>query len=68
MLPRKTNDVFKNEKAISNFVEAIMDESKPRLIAILGHSGIGKSTVANFGLHYILERRYFRGGVILVNL
>ena len=68
MLPKKTNDVFKNEKAISNLVEAIMDTEKPRLITLLGHPGVGKSTVANYAMHYVLERRYFSGGVILVNL
>ena len=62
------DDVFKNEKAISNLVEAIMDPEKTRLIALLGHPGVGKSTVANYALHYLLERRYFSGGVILINL
>ena len=68
MLPRKTTDVFKNEKAISNLVESIMSEDNNRLIALLGHPGLGKSTVVNAALHYVLERRYFSGGVILVNL
>ena len=35
---------------------------------MLGLPGVGKSVVARDALHYVLERRYFRGGVINIDL
>ena len=35
---------------------------------MLGLAGVGKSAVARDALHYVLERRYFGGGVIHIDL
>ena len=49
-------------------VETLLDENKPRLVALLGDIGLGKSAVARSACHFLIERRYFLGGVILVDL
>jgi hypothetical protein len=35
---------------------------------LVGLAGVGKSVVARDALHYVLERRYFGGGVIQIDL
>ena len=35
---------------------------------MLGLGGIGKSSVARHAVHYMMQRKYFTGGVIMVNL
>ena len=42
--------------------------SDKRLVMILGLHGVGKSAVAKNAVHYMLERKYFTGGVIFVDL
>ena len=42
--------------------------SDKRLVMILGLHGIGKSALAKNAAHYMLERKYFTGGVIFVDL
>ena len=37
-------------------------------IMLLGLHGVGKSTLAKNAIQYMLERKYFTGGVIFVNL
>ena len=49
-------------------METLLDENKPRLVALLGDIGLGKSAVARSACHFLIERRYFLGGVILVDL
>ena len=44
-----------------------MDQSR-RITVVLGLHGIGKSAVAKNATHYMLERKYFTGGVIVINL
>ena len=39
-----------------------------RLIQVLGKQGIGKSSVARHAVHYMMQRKYFTGGVIMINL
>ena len=38
-----------------------------RLVLINGAPGIGKSTLLHNALQYILERKYFTGGVIVID-
>ena len=45
-----------------------MKENDKRLITLLGLPGVGKSVIARDALHYVLERRYFGGGVIHIDL
>ena len=35
---------------------------------MVGLAGVGKSVVARDAMHYVLERRYFGGGVIQIDL
>ena len=51
---------------MSKIVKSVM--SGKRLIMLLGLHGVGKSAVARNAVHYMLERKYFTGGVIFVNL
>ena len=37
-----------------------------RLVASLGLHGIGKSSLVRNALHFIYERKYFTGGVVLI--
>ena len=67
-LPNKLNDIEFREKQISSLVDVVLDKNKPRLVTLLGLRGVGKSAVARNACHYLLERRYFRGGVILIDL
>ena len=46
----------------------MLDVNRPRLVTLLGHSGIGKSAVARSACHYLVERRYFRGGIIMIDM
>ena len=49
-------------------MKALLDNNGKRLITLLGLAGVGKSAVARNALHYVLERRYFGGGVIHIDL
>ena len=37
-----------------------------RLVILLGLDGVGKSSLARNALHYMSERKFFTGGVVLV--
>ena len=39
-----------------------------RLVVLLGLHGVGKSCLARNALHYMSERKFFTGGVVLVQL
>ena len=67
-IPVKEKGIEFREKQISKLVEAVMDETMPRLIALLGKRGIGKSAIAKNALHFMRERRFITGGVILIDL
>ena len=54
------------EKQISNIVDSVMKGH--RLIMLLGLHGVGKSAVARNAVHFMIERKYFTGGVIFINL
>ena len=65
-VPDRGENLKYREKEIWNLVESVMNGS--RLITLLGLNGIGKSTVARNAVHFMLERKYFTGGVIFINL
>ena len=65
-VPERVESLKYREKEIWNLVESVMKGS--RLITLLGLNGIGKSTVARDAVHFMLERKYFTGGVIFINL
>ena len=46
----------------------LVKREEPRLIALLGLAGIGKSTVAKEAVHYMSDRKYFTGGVLFFNM
>ena len=54
------------EKEISELIESVM--SGERLVILLGLHGLGKSSIARNALHYMCERKFFTGGVLLVQL
>ena len=66
-VPAKLKDIEHRDNQISKLVSAVM-EQETRLICLVGLPGIGKSSIAKCALHFLLERRYFTGGVILINL
>ena len=54
------------ERAISKLVKSIMNGK--RLVTLLGLYGIGKSTVVTNAVHYMVQRKYFSGGIIYINM
>ena len=66
-VPDKIVNLMFREKPIYKLVEEIMNVDGPRLIALLGLPGIGKSAMVWNALHYIIDRKFFKGGVILIN-
>ena len=48
-------------------LEKIQDESN-KLICFHGYAGLGKTYLVRDLLHYINERRYFKGGNICIDL
>ena len=54
------------EKEISELIESVM--SGERLVVLLGLHGFGKSSIARNALHYMSERKFFTGGVLLLQL
>ena len=62
----KLKDLKFRDKEMWELIENVM--SGERLIALLGLPGIGKSSIARNALHFMVERKFFTGGVILVQL
>ena len=65
-VPSKIENLIGREKHLNKIVKSIMSDQ--RLVMILGLHGVGKSAVAKNAVHYMLERKYFTGGVIFVDL
>lgn len=65
-VPDKVSNLKGREKQISKIVKLIL--SGERLIIMLGLHGVGKSALARNAVYYMLERKYFTGGIIFVNL
>ena len=66
IVPSKIKNLIGREKHLNTIVKSIMNNEK--LVIVLGLHGIGKSAVARNAVHYMLERKYFTGGVISVDL
>ena len=45
----------------------ILDESE-RLVCFHGYAGLGKTYIVRYLLHYINERKFFKGGNIYIDL
>ena len=65
-VPSKIENLIGREKHLNKIVKSVMSDQ--RLVMILGLHGVGKSAVAKNAVHYMLERKYFTGGVIFVDL
>ena len=65
-IPTKLNNILYREKEISELIENVMNGE--RLVILLGLHGFGKSSIARNALHYMTERKFFTGGVLLVQL
>ena len=48
-------------------LKQILDESK-RLVCFHGYAGLGKTYIVRSLLHYINERKFFKGGNIYIDL
>ena len=59
-------DLKYREQRIWKLVESVMQGT--RLIQLIGLPGIGKSSVARHSIHYMMQRKYFTGGIIMINL
>ena len=67
-VPKKIINLMFREKNIYKLVEEIMNVEGPRITALLGLPGIGKSAMVWNALHFIIDRKFFKGGVILINI
>ena len=65
-VPDKIKNLMGREKQLSKIVKSVMDGQST--IMLLGLHGVGKSALAKNAIHYMLERKYFTGGVMFVNL
>ena len=54
-------------KEVQELVCQVLDKDN-RCIDLVGVSGIGKSSVLKFALHYMNDRKFFTGGIIYINL
>ena len=63
----KLTDINNRQKHITALVEAFLTVNGKRLITLVGVAGVGKSAVAREAIHYVLQRRYFGGGVIHID-
>ena len=48
-------------------LKQILDESK-KLVCFHGYAGLGKTYIVRSILHYINERKFFKGGNIYIDL
>ena len=48
-------------------LQAILDQ-KQRLICFHGYTGLGKTYIVRNMMHYIAERKFFLGGIIILKL
>ena len=65
-IPDQPQELKFREQKIAKLVDQVM--SGNRLIELIGLPGIGKSSVARCSIHYMMQRKYFTGGIILINL
>ena len=65
-IPTKLINIKFREKEISELIENVMGGE--RLVILLGLHGFGKSSVARNALHYMSERKFFTGGMLLIQL
>ena len=65
-IPSKLQNIKFRDKEMWNLISDIMNGH--RLVILLGLHGVGKSCLARNALHYMSERKFFTGGVVLVQL
>ena len=65
-IPTKLSNILFRDKEISELIENVMNGE--RLVILLGLHGFGKSSIARNALHYMSERKFFTGGIILVQM
>ena len=65
-IPSKLQNIKFRDKEMWNLISDIMNGH--RLLILLGLHGVGKSCLARNALHYMSERKFFTGGVALVQL
>lgn len=65
-IPAKIENIKFREKDMSKLIQKIMQGQ--RLVFIFGLLGVGKSVIARNVLHFMKERKYFCGGIILLQL
>lgn len=63
-LPAKIDNLLFREREMAKLIEKIM--SGQRMVFVIGLVGIGKSWIARNVLHFMKERKYFCGGLILL--
>ena len=68
-IPTKRLDLQYREMQIAKLVENVMrNNKKERITLLLGLPGMGKTSITINALHYMIERKFFTRGVVLVNL
>ena len=53
---------------MSYILMRLLETGKSTILPILGLDGIGKSALAKNVLHYAADRKYFTGGIIMIQL
>ena len=65
-VPDKLQDLKYREQKIWKLVDLVMGGK--RLVELIGLPGVGKSSVARHAVHYMMARKHFTGGIIMINL
>ena len=55
------------DRTLQTLVKALSSHEHP-LVSLRGSPGLGKSTMLRNAFQYIIERKYFAGGVILIDM
>ena len=56
------------DNQVSEVLKRLVSKDHHNIVQIIGLDGVGKSALAKSILHYAAERKYFTGGIIMIQL
>ena len=67
LIHQKIENFKFRESQMSDILSNLLDKKK-RIVSLVGLDGVGKSALARSILHYAAERKYFTGGIMMLQL